>query len=87
MRKLILSLVFIFATGVMINANTSDKKRTELKKESAENFEEFGCYSDCNTIARQSAIALSSDHTDRSTGGELFHIWNAVYGSCLATQC
>lgn len=87
MKKVLLSLAFVLATGTIMNANSSNEEIVTNKKEAIEIVEDFGCFSSCNSVARQAAVALATDQTDRSTEGELFKIWSAVYMSCVVVQC
>ena len=61
-------MVFVFATGTMMNANTSveDKNIKNI-----EVVEDFGCRSDCNSDARYWAMELSEDQDDRGAGGRV----------------
>jgi hypothetical protein len=66
MKKILLSLVFVIATGVsFINATSTNDEISPTTKEAIEEVEEFGCASDCNSLAREGALALSSNHDDR----------------------
>jgi hypothetical protein len=50
MKKLILAMVFVFATGTMMNANTSN--------------EHFGCAGECVSDSKHAAIAMTEDGGD-----------------------
>jgi hypothetical protein len=81
MKKLILSLVFVLATGTsFMNANTTD---SVIVKPSIEIPIEDGKASDCNWGARQLALAVSEDQTDRGAGGELMTNYKKFYAMCM----
>lgn len=80
MKKHILSLVFVLATGVtFLNANQSD--------ETKEIVEEFGCASDCVQAAKEGALLFSEDHEDRGEGSELMENYMMFYTSCYNANC
>lgn len=79
MKKVILAMVFIFATGTtMINATSSNKERTTPTKETIEVVEDFGCASDCV----RSAFDQTIEEADAS--GEMVFIsdYMANYEDC-----
>lgn len=80
MKKYILSLVFVLATGItLLNANQSD--------ETKEIVEEFGCASDCVQTAKEGALLLSSDTDDTSIEGELMEHYRSLYYFCYQHNC
>jgi hypothetical protein len=87
MKKVILSLVFVFATGTMMNANSSVEEITTPEIETIEIVEDFGCRGDCNSDARYWALELSEDQDDRGAGGELMTKYNEYYSSCVGARC
>jgi hypothetical protein len=81
MRKLILSLVFVLATGTsFMNASSSNKAAVNP---SIEMIIEDGKASDCNWGARQLSLAISEDHSDRGSGGELMRNYKRFYAMCM----
>lgn len=87
MKKIILAMVFVFATGTMMNANTSNEKEIKSVKNAVETEEYFGCASDCNSAAREGALLLSEDHSNRGAGGELMENYRMLYQSCYDANC
>ncbi|PQJ76695.1 hypothetical protein [Polaribacter glomeratus] len=89
MKKVILSLVFVLATGMsFMNATATNDEILPTTKVAIEVVEEFGCYSECNSDARAGALAFSEDVEDRSVNGELYGLWRDFYGACIAArQC
>ena len=84
MKKVILSLVFVLATGVsFMNASSKDAKNIK----SIEIVDDFGCRGECNADARYWALELSSDHEDRGAGGELMTRWKEYYSNCVSARC
>lgn len=84
MKKLILGMVFVFATGTMMNANSSIDGivNTEI-----EDIQVLGCASECVSDAREGALEFSEDHTDRGAGGDLMTYYNMFYQSCYDANC
>lgn len=87
MKKLILAIIFVFATGTIMNANTSNEEITSPTTETIEVVEDFGCRSECNADARYWALELSEDQEDRGAGGELMTKWAEYYSSCVDARC
>lgn len=87
MKKLILAMVFVFATGTMINANSSNEILITPTIKTVEIVEDFGCASDCNSAAREGALLLSEDHSDRGAGSELMGNYRMLYQSCYDANC
>ncbi|UAM97893.1 hypothetical protein K8354_16635 [Polaribacter litorisediminis] len=83
MKKVILSLVFVLATGTMMNANTSNEEIATPTTETIEVVEDFGCRGECNADARAGALAFATDHEDRSSEGELYGLWELFYTTCV----
>jgi hypothetical protein len=87
MEKVILSLMFVFATGTsFMNAN-SNSEISNVTNDFIEVAEDFGCRSECNSDARAGAIAMSEDQEDRSSEGELMRIYSEMYFRCITTRC
>jgi hypothetical protein len=88
MKKLILSLVFLLATGVsFINATSTNDEILPTTKEAIEVVEDLGCASDCVSAAKEGALWEEGEDADRSAGGALVQAFDRYYGACLATQC
>jgi hypothetical protein len=86
MKKIILSLVFVLATGMsFINATATNDEILPTTKEAIEVVEEFGCASGCNSLAREGALVLSSNHEDRGEGSELMDRYSELYFHCYTT--
>jgi len=86
MRKLILSLVFVLATGsTLMNANSNDELFIHLTKVT-EVLEQNNC-SDCVADSRAGALAMAEDHGDRGAGGELMELYGNFYTACRAARC
>ena len=87
MKKVILSLVFVLATGIsFMNAN-SNSEISNVTNDVIEVTEDFGCRGECNSDARAGALAMAEDQEDRSTDGELYRIWSEMYFHCTTTRC
>ena len=67
MKKIILAIIFVFATGIMLNAKSSNDKLLTLNTESTEIIEEFGCASDCVRWARDITFVIAEDIGDHLT--------------------
>jgi len=87
MKKLILAMVFVFASGTMMNANSSNEEIIAPIIETINIVEDFGCASDCNSAAREGALLLSEDHSNRGAGGELMENYSMLYQSCYDANC
>ena len=100
MKKIILSLVFVLATGVtFINASSSNDESSSSKNGAIEGenqyklyplkevIEDLGCASDCVSAAKEGALWEEGEDADRSAGGALVQAFDRYYGACLATQC
>jgi hypothetical protein len=88
MKKIILSLVFVLATGVtFINASSSNDESSSSKNGAIEVIEDLGCASDCVSAAKEGALWEEGEDADRSAGGALVQAFDRYYGACLATQC
>ena len=84
MKKVILSLVFILASGMsFMNATSTNDETLPTTKEVIKVVEEFGKASDCNWGARQLALEISEDQSDRGVGGELMENYNKFYAICM----
>ena len=84
MKKLILVLAFVFASGSFINTNASNSNNEVTSTTINSDLEEDrSCRSDCNWGARQTSLAISEDHEDRSTTGELMENYRAIYKICM----
>ena len=64
MKKVILSLVFVVAMGLQMNASTDSEKKKIVKKENLEKTEEFGCASDCVRTSKRQALEFTEDWSD-----------------------
>jgi len=88
MKKVILSLVFVLAAGVMfINATSSNDGVIPNTEEANKIIEDFGCASDCVQTAREGALWEVSDHDDRSFEGELTQAYMRYYNTCYELNC
>jgi len=87
MKKLILAMVFVFATGTIMNATSTTTEIKTQKTVAIKFVVDFGCASDCNSAAREGALLLSEDHTDRGAGGELMNNYSMLYQSCYDANC
>jgi hypothetical protein len=61
MKKLILAMVFVFATGTMMNANTSNEIITTPAIKTVEIVEDFGCAGDCVRTSKLQALEFTED--------------------------
>lgn len=88
MKKIILCLVFVFATGTsFLNANVSNND-TMINVKSTENVtDDFGCASDCVQAAKEGALLFSEDHENRGQGSELMENYTMLYTSCYDANC
>lgn len=82
MKKLILSLVFVLATGTMMNAICSNDEYIETKTEDIDTVELFGCASDCVVSAKGRAkfLALMMDVGDVDA-------FKILYADCYYSNC
>lgn len=87
MKKIVLCIVFVFAVAIQMNANTDIEKKEKTTKEVSTEVEVPGCASDCVSAAREGALLLSEDHTDRGPEGELMQNYNMLYQSCYDANC
>ena len=80
-------MVFVLATGTIMNASSTNEEVILTSSETIEIVEDFGCASDCNSAAREGARAMSSDQEDTSSSGELMEKYKEFYGSCYDANC
>ena len=85
MKKLILAMVFVFATGIMMNANTSNEEITTptIKEEVIEIVEDFGCASDC---VRSSKAIVFEEAAEEGRGASMDD-YMLEYGYCYYSNC
>ena len=85
MRKVILSLVFVFATGVsFINANSSNDEFLPVTNEVIVVVEDFGCARDC--VDR--TLELFGDSPGDLPQQEIvMALYLEQYGKCLKFYC
>ena len=83
MKKLILAMVFVFTTGTMINANSSNEEIVKPNiKEKVEMVEDFGCASNCVRKSRNLVQAMA----DFINVDPNFYVSNGTYME-LYTNC
>ena len=81
MKKVILSLVFVFATGTMMNANSTNEIIITPTTETVEIIKDFGCASACVGDSKAAALAFAQD--DES----LVETYMGFYTSCYDARC
>ena len=82
MKKIILSLVFVLATGTsFMNASSANDEYIVSKSGTIEILEEFGCARDCVDVAITASYHLQSATLSRM---DAFKI---VQQSCYDTNC
>tara|TARA_R110001592_G_scaffold341058_1_gene629738 strand:- start:788 stop:1051 length:264 start_codon:yes stop_codon:yes gene_type:complete len=87
MRKLILSLVFVLATGMsFINATATNDEVLPTTKEAIEVVEEFGCASDCVDSAVHFVTWLA-DGQDLNSNEIFMWSYKIAYAECYNTKC
>lgn len=85
MKKVILSLVFVLATGTsFMNASSSNVEFSPTTKEANENVEEFGCASKCVSTSKSQALVMTDDLSDDEKLVDNFMI---LYITCLDGMC
>ncbi|ARV15802.1 hypothetical protein [Polaribacter sp. SA4-12] len=83
MKKLILSLVFVFATGTMMNANSTNEIIITPTTETVEIIEDFGCASDC---VRSSKAIVFQEAAEEGRGASMDD-YMLEYGYCYYSNC
>lgn len=84
MKKVILSLVFVLATGVsFINAKSADNEFIPAAEKAMEIVEEFGCARDCV----DSSFELTIEEAEAEGGLVYMEDYLANYELCLAANC
>lgn len=85
MKKVILSLVFVLATGVsFMNATVSNDEVLPITKEAIEVAEEFGCASNCVRTSKRQALEFTSDWSDDE---KLVDNYMVLYTICIEENC
>ena len=75
MKKIILAMVFVFATGTMMNANTSI--------EIVNTVEEIGVASDCVKWARDLVFDAAAENGDHPNDDPVYmQAYMALYTNC-----
>ena len=87
MKKIVLIVAFVFATGSIINATSSNKEYIKITSEYIEISELPSCAGDCVQDAKYWALEMSEDHDDRGAGGELMENYNMLYRACYDANC
>ncbi|MEO9501714.1 MAG: hypothetical protein ABJH82_10480 [Polaribacter sp.] len=77
MKKLILTMAVVFATGTMMNATSSDEEITTPIKENIEIVEDFGCARNCVDLGITVAYHLNLTVKE----------YLVVYESCYIQNC
>jgi hypothetical protein len=86
MKKVILSLVFVLATGTsFMNAISSSNEYIESKSGTIEILEEFGCASDCVKESRKK-IQDASDVLGEDPNDHIDDYMDE-YINCYSTNC
>lgn len=85
MKKVILGMVFVFATGTMMNATSSNEEIKTSKIEVIEVVEDFGCASDCVRSAR--ATILEASETLGEDPNDHMDDYMLEYGYCYYNNC
>jgi hypothetical protein len=85
MKKLILAVAFVFATGTMMNANSSNDEVLSINSETIEIVEEFGCASACAGWAKSLTLAIAQDIGEDPNSDDMYMaIYKRYYTGCLA---
>ena len=79
MKKLILAVAFVFATGSMMNANSSNE---EVISTTVEVVEDFGCASDCVQSAKERAEFLAF-----ILDADVVDVYMVLYTDCYYENC
>ena len=87
MKKLILAIVFVFATGTMMNANSSNYETIKPLIISIEVEEDFGCASDCVRWARAEVFEAAGDNGDHPNDHPVYmeaymFLYTGCYNNC-----
>lgn len=85
MRKLILSLVFVLATGsTLMNATVSNGETSPTTKEVIVVDEDFGCAGDCVRWALGTTLAIAEDIGENPNEDMMYMaIYMRYYSGCL----
>ncbi len=84
MKKVILSLVFVLATGTsFINASSSNVEYIDSKSETKEILEEFGCARDCVDAAMEKVFLEATADLQEPTISDYLE----EYEFCYITNC
>ena len=84
MRKLILSLVFVLATGTVMNANSTNEELLPTSKEAIEIVEDFGCAGGCVRTSKRQALEFTEDWSDDEA---LVDNYMILYTICIEENC
>lgn len=77
-------MVFVFATGIMMNANTSNEKEIKSVKNAVETEEYFGCAGDCVRWAKSTTFEIAEDIGDHPNDDDMYmEIYMRYYTGCL----
>ncbi len=86
MKKVILSLVFVFVTGsTIVNATSSGSDYIETKTQVIETYEEFSCATDCVKESKKK-IQEASDVLGEDPNDHLDDYMDE-YTNCYNTNC
>lgn len=77
-------MVFGFATGTMMNANTSNEKEIKSVKKAVETEEYFGCASDCVRTSKLQALEFTEDWDNDQ---QLVDNYMILYTICYNSNC
>ncbi|WP_341220215.1 hypothetical protein [Polaribacter atrinae] len=84
MKKIIFAMVFVFATGTMMNANVSTETPITTTAKAIEIVEDFGCASDCVRWARGNTFEIAEDIGDHPNDDDMYmEIYMRYYTGCL----
>lgn len=85
MKKVILSLVFVLATGMsFINAASTNDEILPTTKEAIEVVEEFGCASDCVQWSKSNVLQIADNNNESPNDYQFYmDIYMRYYTGCL----
>lgn len=77
-------MVFVFATGTMMNANSTNEEVLPTSKEAIEIVEDFGCAGCCVRTSKRQALEFTEDWSDDEA---LVDNYMILYTICLQENC
>ena len=83
MKKIVLIVAFVFATGSIINATSSNKEYIKITSEIEEIYEDFGCARDCVDAAEEATYEHAVDTEDLPD----MDYYMDAYENCYYSNC